>query len=392
MRDSEAQFRELADTTPALMWMTDAEGDVTFVNQGWLRFTGGTPGAGDRRFAAQRPSGRPRGAAPAVERGLEPREEFRCEYRLRHAASDGYRWVLEVGTPRFSGGEFVGYVGHRHGHPRAAHDGGGAARVRGELPRAGRHRPGHDVDDRHGRPDHVREPGLAALHRHDLPGGDGRELGCSACTPTTPRTCCRAGRRRSRAAPPVGARVPPPHHSGEYRWIDDRGVPRYVGEPLRRPRGHGDRHPRAQDDGVAPARGLPARAPDRRDAPAQPAARAAAADRRARDGGALPAGRARRRHRRATGTTCSSGPTGAWRSWWATSPATASAPRHRWASSATRSAPTGWSRLAGRGGGAHQPARHERRGAGDGHGALPRARPRDRARWRSAPPAIRRRS
>ena len=36
MRDSEAQFRELADTTPALMWMTDAEGDVTFVNQGWL--------------------------------------------------------------------------------------------------------------------------------------------------------------------------------------------------------------------------------------------------------------------------------------------------------------------------------------------------------------------
>ena len=43
MRDSEAQFRELADTTPALMWMTDAEGDVTFVNKGWLRFTGGEP-------------------------------------------------------------------------------------------------------------------------------------------------------------------------------------------------------------------------------------------------------------------------------------------------------------------------------------------------------------
>ena len=33
VRDSEAQFRELADTTPALMWMTDAEGDVTFVNK-----------------------------------------------------------------------------------------------------------------------------------------------------------------------------------------------------------------------------------------------------------------------------------------------------------------------------------------------------------------------
>src|SRR5688500_14117279 len=33
VRDSEAQFRELANTTPALMWMTDAEGDVTFVNK-----------------------------------------------------------------------------------------------------------------------------------------------------------------------------------------------------------------------------------------------------------------------------------------------------------------------------------------------------------------------
>ena len=42
VRDSEARFRELADTTPALMWMTDAEGDVTFVNEGWLRFTGRT--------------------------------------------------------------------------------------------------------------------------------------------------------------------------------------------------------------------------------------------------------------------------------------------------------------------------------------------------------------
>src|SRR5215212_1962991 len=44
--DSERQFRELADTTPALMWMTDAEGDMTFVNEGWRRFTGGTETAG----------------------------------------------------------------------------------------------------------------------------------------------------------------------------------------------------------------------------------------------------------------------------------------------------------------------------------------------------------
>jgi PAS domain S-box-containing protein len=36
------RFRELADAAPALMWITDARGSVTFVNAGWLRFTGRT--------------------------------------------------------------------------------------------------------------------------------------------------------------------------------------------------------------------------------------------------------------------------------------------------------------------------------------------------------------
>ena len=54
VRESEARFRELADTTPALMWMTDAEGDVTFVNEGWLRFTGRDAGGGDGRHVRGR--------------------------------------------------------------------------------------------------------------------------------------------------------------------------------------------------------------------------------------------------------------------------------------------------------------------------------------------------
>src|SRR5215216_1688402 len=110
VRDSEAQFRELADTTPALMWMTDAEGDVTFVNQGWLRFTGGTETAGVTFAASAHPDDREATIRLWTE-AMSRREEFRCEYRLRHAASGGYRWVLELGTPRYSGGEFVGYVG-----------------------------------------------------------------------------------------------------------------------------------------------------------------------------------------------------------------------------------------------------------------------------------------
>jgi PAS domain S-box-containing protein len=111
VRDSEARFRELANTTPALMWMTDAEGHVAFVNKGWLRFTGRTleEELGDTFALSAHPEDRDELRARWRET-FERRGEFSFEYRLMHQ-TDGYRWVLEVGTPRVSGGEFVGYVG-----------------------------------------------------------------------------------------------------------------------------------------------------------------------------------------------------------------------------------------------------------------------------------------
>ncbi len=111
MRDSEARFRELADTTPALMWMTDSEGHLTFVNSGWLRFTGRTfeEELGDNFGLSAHPDDRDE-LLVRWRDAFRRREEFRYEYRLQGSLG-GYRWVLEVGTPRFSDGEFVGYVG-----------------------------------------------------------------------------------------------------------------------------------------------------------------------------------------------------------------------------------------------------------------------------------------
>jgi PAS domain S-box-containing protein len=111
VRDSEARFRELADTTPALMWMTDPEGDVTFVNEGWLRFTGRSvpEDLGDSFGSSAHPDDRD-DLMTRWRAAFERRTEFRFEYRLRHR-DGGHRWVLEIGTPRFAGGEFVGYVG-----------------------------------------------------------------------------------------------------------------------------------------------------------------------------------------------------------------------------------------------------------------------------------------
>ena len=112
VRDSEARFRELADTTPALMWMTDPDAHVTFVNAGWLRFTGRSldEELGDTFGLSAHPDDR----AELLTRwrdAFRRREELRFEYRLMHAPTGAYRWVLEVGTPRFAAGEFAGYVG-----------------------------------------------------------------------------------------------------------------------------------------------------------------------------------------------------------------------------------------------------------------------------------------
>ena len=176
VRDSEAQFRELADTTPALMWMTDAEGDVTFVNEGWRRFTGGTETAGVTFATSAHPDDREetvrlwteamsrredvplRVPAPARRLGRIP-----VGARARHAALLGRR--------------VRGLRGHSHGHPRAAHDGGGAARVRGSFRELADTAPAMMWTTGTDGADHVREPGLASLHGHHVPGGDGRELG-----------------------------------------------------------------------------------------------------------------------------------------------------------------------------------------------------------------------
>jgi PAS domain S-box-containing protein len=111
VRDSEARFRELADTTPALMWTTDQEGRVTFVNAGWLRFTGRAleEELGDTFAMSAHPEDREE-LRRRWQEALTGREELHAEYRLRR--SDGeYRWVQETGVPRFARGEFLGYVG-----------------------------------------------------------------------------------------------------------------------------------------------------------------------------------------------------------------------------------------------------------------------------------------
>jgi PAS domain S-box-containing protein len=112
LRESEERFRLVADTAPALIWMSGWDKKCTFFNRGWLNFTG-------RPIDLELGDGWAEGVhAEDLQRcqdtytqAFDRREQFRREYRLRRHDGE-YRWILDIGVPRLDDeGSFVGYIG-----------------------------------------------------------------------------------------------------------------------------------------------------------------------------------------------------------------------------------------------------------------------------------------
>jgi anti-anti-sigma factor len=107
-RDVEPEFQALADATPALIWVDDADVGRTLVNRAWREFTGAGPSddLGESWRTRVHPDDVERCTAirsAAVAAG----QPFELEYRLRRA--DGrYCWVLDRGAPVGDAGAYVG--------------------------------------------------------------------------------------------------------------------------------------------------------------------------------------------------------------------------------------------------------------------------------------------
>jgi PAS domain S-box-containing protein len=112
IRESEARFRLVADTAPALIWTSGTNKLCTYVNKPWLEFTG-------RSIVFELGNGWAEGVHPEdlqrclgnYTQSFDRRVKFRMEYRRRRHDGE-YRWILDIGVPRFDQNRsFVGYIG-----------------------------------------------------------------------------------------------------------------------------------------------------------------------------------------------------------------------------------------------------------------------------------------
>ena len=112
LSESEERFRLMADSTPVMIWMSGINRQCDWFNRPWLEFTG-------RTLEHQLDGGWTEGIHPddlqrclhIYQSSFDVRKDFSMEYRLRRADGE-YRWVLDMGTPRFKGdGSFAGYIG-----------------------------------------------------------------------------------------------------------------------------------------------------------------------------------------------------------------------------------------------------------------------------------------
>jgi PAS domain S-box-containing protein len=114
LRESEERFRSMADSTPSMMWVSDAKGKIAFINLAYREFSGVT--CEEAQIGEWRLLLHPDDVDKYIaefKSATDEHKSFSAEARVRRA--DG-EWRL-VGTraePRFSPqGEYLGHIGLR---------------------------------------------------------------------------------------------------------------------------------------------------------------------------------------------------------------------------------------------------------------------------------------
>ncbi|HYG27084.1 MAG TPA: PAS domain S-box protein, partial [Caulobacteraceae bacterium] len=112
VRESEARFRALADSAPALMWVSRLGGVREFVNHAYAEFAGGGYEAALKLDWRDRlhPEDLPRILKEQVA-GEASRQPFTLEGRYKRADGE-WRWLRSYSQPRYGpDSEFAGFIG-----------------------------------------------------------------------------------------------------------------------------------------------------------------------------------------------------------------------------------------------------------------------------------------
>jgi PAS domain S-box-containing protein len=122
LHESEARFKLVVSSAPAMIWVADADKVCNFFNKSWLDHTGRAEtvrAQSAENIWAENIHPEDVGACLEIyDKAFEERCGFAMEYRLRRH-DDQYRWVVNHGAPLFDSGEadgadkvFAGYIGY----------------------------------------------------------------------------------------------------------------------------------------------------------------------------------------------------------------------------------------------------------------------------------------
>jgi PAS domain S-box-containing protein len=112
IQEKESLFRIMADGCPALMWVTNGQGRIEFINRAYQELVGTTlEEVDDLNWQALLHPDDAAGYLADCDRSVREHAPLRSETRLRSANGE-WRWVATYAEPRFSpDGEFLGHVG-----------------------------------------------------------------------------------------------------------------------------------------------------------------------------------------------------------------------------------------------------------------------------------------